>query len=96
MEEFVLTRAVDDGVLPRGYKLGTTVTQRRIYDTELASTVLLEKGYKEDEIFLPKSLKTIAQLEKVNKKIANELGELVQRPAGSPKLVKEKAVEDFV
>jgi len=96
VEEFVLTRAVDDGVLPRGYKLGTTVTQRRIYDTELASTVLLEKGYKEDEIFLPKSLKTIAQLEKVNKKIANELGELVQRPAGSPKLVKEKAVEDFV
>ena len=85
--------------MPRGYKLGTTVTQRKIYDTELATTVLLEKGYKEDEIFLPKSLKTIAQLEKVNKKIANELGELVQRPVGSPKLVKTKeadAKEDFV
>jgi hypothetical protein len=98
VEEFALTRAVEDGILPAGYKLGTTTTQRKIYDTELAATVLLEKGYKEEQIYIPKSLKPIAQLEKVNKKIATELGDLVQRPEGSPKLVKSKEVtakDDF-
>jgi hypothetical protein len=97
VEEYALTRAVDDGIIPLGYKLGTTVTQRKIYDTELAAAVLLEKGYKEEQIYIPKSLKPIAQLEKVNKKIAGELGELVQRPLGLPKLVKAKetAKEDF-
>jgi hypothetical protein len=97
VEEYALTRAVDQGIIPLGYKLGTTVTQRKIYDTELAAAVLLEKGYKEEQIYIPKSLKPIAQLEKVNKKIAGELGELVQRPVGSPKLVqvKETAKEDF-
>ena len=97
VEEYALTRAVDQGIIPLCYKLGTTVTQRKIYDTELAAAVLLEKGYKEEQIYIPKSLKPIAQLEKVNKKIAGELGELVQRPVGSPKLVqvKETAKEDF-
>jgi hypothetical protein len=98
VEEFALARAVDSGVLPTGYKLGTSTTQRKIYDTELAATVLLEKGYKEEQIYIPRSLKPIAQLEKVNKKISNDLGELVQRPPGSPKLVKIKEVsakEDF-
>ena len=97
VEEYALTRAVDQGIIPLGYKLGTTVTQRKIYDTELAAAVLLEKGYKEEQIYIPKSLKPIAQLEKVNKKIAGELGELVQRPIGSPKLVqvKETAKDDF-
>jgi hypothetical protein len=98
VEEYALTRAVDDGIIPPGYKLGTTTTQRKIYDTELAATVLLEKGYKEEQIYFPKSLKPIAQLEKVNKKIAGELGDLVQRPEGSPKLVKSKEVtaqDDF-
>jgi hypothetical protein len=98
VEEFALARAVDSGVLPTGYKLGTSTTQRKIYDTELAATVLLEKGYKEEQIYNPRSLKPIAQLEKVNKKIQNDLGELVQRPPGSPKLVKIKEIsakEDF-
>lgn len=98
VEEFALARAVDSGVLPTGYKLGTSTTQRKIYDTELAATVLLEKGYKEEQIYIPRSLKPIAQLEKVNKKISNDLGELVQRPPGSPKLVKIKEIsakEDF-
>ena len=97
VEEFALARAVDSGILPTGYKLGTSITQRKIYDTELAATMLLEKGYKEEQIYNPRSLKPIAQLEKVDKKIKHDLGGLVVRPAGSPKLVKikETALEDF-
>jgi hypothetical protein len=97
VEEFALTRAVDHGVVPPGYKLGTTSTHRRIADSALAATVLVEKGMSPDIIWETPKLKSLASLEKMNKQVAAWLGDLVQRPEGTPKLVrtKEDAKEDF-
>jgi hypothetical protein len=97
VEEFALTRAVDQGVVPPGYKLGTTSTHRKIADSALAATVLVEKGMSPDLIWESPKLKSLASLEKINKQVAAWLGDLVQRPEGTPKLVrtKEDAKEDF-
>ena len=99
LEEYALNRAVNENILPTGYKLGTTISHRKIIDTELAATVLKEKGMSEDIIWEPKKLKSISTLEKLAPKgqIVSWLGELVQKPEGSPKLVKVKETveEDF-
>jgi hypothetical protein len=97
VEEFALTRAVTENIVPPGYKLGTTKTHRKISDTALAATVLVEKGLASEIIWEPPKLKSLASLEKINKQVSAWLGELVQRPDGEPKLVKvkENAKEDF-
>jgi hypothetical protein len=97
VEEFALTRAIDQGVVPPGYKLSTTKTHRKIADTALAATVLVEKGMSPEIIWEAPKLKSLASLEKINKQVAAWLGELVLRPDGEPKLVKvkENAKEDF-
>jgi len=97
VEEYVLTRAVEQNIVPTGYKLSTTVTHRRITDHALAATVLAEKGIPEDQLWEPRKLKSLATLEKINKQVVTFLGDLIQRPEGQPKLVraKETAKEDF-
>lgn len=98
VEEYALTRAVEQNIVPPGFKLGTTVTHRKITDTALAATVLVEKGIPEDQIWEPRKLKSISVLEKYNKAVIGYLGDLVQKPEGSPKLVRTKEVnakEDF-
>ena len=99
VEEFALTRAVDQGVIPPGYKLATTKTHRKISDSALAAVVLVEKGMSPEVIWEPPKLKSIATLEKLGTKgqVAAWLGDLVLRPDGEPKLVKvkEDAKEDF-
>jgi hypothetical protein len=61
--------------------------------------ILRERGINEQDLFEPKKLKSIANLEKLGPKgqVVGWLGELVQKPEGSPKLVKvkETAEEDF-
>lgn len=98
VQDYVLNRALE-GAVPKGYKLATTKTHRKIEDQALAATVLVEKGFKEDDIFAPRSLKSVAQLEKLGQKgqVAALLGELIVRPDGAPKLVKDTngAQEDF-
>ena len=99
VEEFALTRAVEQEIVPPGYKLSTTVTHRKISDHALAAVVLKEKGMNEEVIWEPRKLKSIAALEKLGPKgqVTAWLGDLVLRPEGSPKLVrvKETASEDF-
>jgi hypothetical protein len=97
VEEFALNRAVEENVIPPGYKLSTSVTHRKIADPVLAATVLAEKGMDPQIIWEPPKLKSLASLEKINKQVTAWLGELVQRPEGQPKLVRDKdsAKEDF-
>lgn len=97
VEEYILNRAVEQHIIPSGYKLSTTVTHRRITDQTLAATVLVEKGIPEEQIWEPKKLKSLATLEKINKQVVTYLGDLIQRPEGQPKLVvdKQSAKEDF-
>jgi hypothetical protein len=99
VQEYLLSKAVNYGQVPPGYKLATTVTHRKISDQELAATVLVEKGLPEEQLWEPRKLKSIAALEKIGPKgqVTAWLGNLVLRPDGNPKLVrvKETAGEDF-
>lgn len=99
VEEFALNRAVEQNVIPPGYKLSTSVTHRKISDPALAATVLVEKGMDPAAIWEQPKLKSIAALEKLGPKgqITAWLGDLVLRPEGQPKLVRDTATakEDF-
>jgi len=99
VEEYALNRAVEQSVIPPGYKLATSVTHRKISDHALAATVLVEKGMDPVAIWEQPKLKSIAALEKLGPKgqVTSWLGDLVLRPEGQPKLVKAKedAKEDF-
>jgi len=97
VEDYALEQAVNNSVIPPGYKLATTVTHRKISDHALAATVLVEKGMDEKAIWEPPKLKSLASLEKMNKQVMAHLGDLVVRPEGQPKLVKvkETAKDDF-
>ena len=99
VEDYALTRAVEQEIIPPGFKLTTTKTHRKIADTELAATVLVEKGMDPAVIWEQPKLKSIATLEKLGPKgqVAAWLGDLILRPEGEPKLVrvKEDAKEDF-
>lgn len=96
---FVTERAVKENVIPKGYKLTTTKTHRKISDDALAADTLIKRGFKQEEIYKPAGLKSIAQLEKLGQKgeVAGLLGDLIVRPDGEPKLVKDtsQAEEDF-
>jgi hypothetical protein len=99
VEDYALNRAVEQNIVPPGYKLATTTTHRKIADQTMAATVLVEKGMDPQVIWEPPKLKSIAALEKLGPKgqVTAWLGALIQRPEGSPKLVKAKedAKEDF-
>ena len=99
VEDYALARAVEQSIIPPGFKLSTTVTHRKIADQALAAVVLIEKGMDEAVIWEQPKLKSIAALEKLGPKgqLTAWLGDLVIRPEGAPKLVKEKenAKEDF-
>jgi len=99
VEDYALNKAITQQIIPRGFKLGTTVTHRKVTDQELAAKVLVEKGLPEDQIWEPKKIKSVPSLIKLGGKGQVEawLGSLVQRPEGSPKLVrvKETAKDDF-
>ena len=89
VEEHALTTAVNSGVLPPGYKLGKTTTHRKISDSAMAAVVLREKGLSDADLWEQPKMKSIASLEKLAPKgqVVAWLGDLVQRPEGSPKLV---------
>jgi len=95
VEEYALARAVDSNIIPPGYKLSTTSTHRKISDQEMAAIVLIDKGISEAQIWEQRKLKSISALEKINKQVAAYLGNLVVRPEGQPKLVKDKAKDDY-
>ena len=99
VEEYALTKAVEENKIPKGYKLGTTVTHRKIADSQLAATVLVEHGLPASELWEQPKLKSLASLEKIGPKgkVTAWLGDLVVRPDGQPKLIriKETAKDEF-
>ena len=99
VEAYFTERAVTTGKAPRGYRLVPTTTHRRITDEPMVKQILLDKGFKEEDIMEPASLKSIAKLEKLSKKghISDMLSTFIVKPEGLPKLVKDTntAEEDF-
>jgi hypothetical protein len=99
VEEFTLNKAVEQNIIPIGFKLTTTVTHRKIKDAQLAAVILKEQGLSDHDIFEPQKIKSIPSLEKAlpKGKVEAILGDLIIRPDGQPKLVRIKntAKEDF-
>lgn len=99
VEAYALDRAVSQNIIPDGYKLAAAMTHRKVTDPQLAALTLKEKGIPESAIWEPAKLKSIASLEKLAAKgqVVAWLGDLVQRPEGAPKLVRDSASakEDF-
>lgn len=92
VENYTLEKAINENVIPPGYKLATSATHRKISDQMLAAETLKEKGLHEEQIWEPRKLKSITALEKLANKgqVASWLGGLIYKPQGSPKLVKAK------
>ena len=94
VEDFLLERAETDGVVPTGYQLGLSSKNRVIDNVEKAALKLRHYG---EDIFEPKALKSVAQLEKIvgKEELKHLLGELIIKPAGDPKLVPAKKATEF-
>ena len=72
-----------------GYKLVEGTSRRTITDPAAAAQTLLDNGYKEEDIFKPRELEGITNLQKVlgKKGIAEYLETYIDKPAGKPTLV---------
>ncbi len=90
VEDYALKAALEGKRFP-GFKLVEGRSIRKYADEGKVAETLLGFGYKEEQIYKPKELKTITAMEKtLTKKTFSELlGGLVIKPAGKPTLVPE-------
>lgn len=99
LEQYFTDRAINQNILPKGYKLAPTRTHRKISDEALAAAVLVEKGFNAEDLYEPRTMKSVSKLEKLGQKgyVSSVLGGLIVRPEGAMKLVKDDndAAEDF-
>lgn len=86
VEKFALAKALNGEKLP-GLKLVRGRSVRKITDQEAAAEALRAGGF--EDVFRPKELKTITDLEKLagKKKLAELLDGLIEKPEGKPTLV---------
>ena len=72
-----------------GYKLVEGTSRRTITDPEAAAQTLLDNGYKEEDIFKPRELEGITNLQKVlgKKGVTEYLEAFIDKPEGKPTLV---------
>lgn len=74
-----------------GYKLVEGTSRRTITDPEAAAKTLLDNGYREEDIFKPRELEGITNLQKVlgKRAVAKYLEAYIDKPEGKPTLVPE-------
>ena len=74
-----------------GYKLVEGTSRRTITDPDAAAKTLLDNGYKEEDIFNPRELEGITNLQKVlgKKGVTEYLEAYIDKPEGKPTLVPE-------
>lgn len=74
-----------------GYKLVEGTSRRTITNPEAAAKTLLDNGYKEEDIFKPRELEGITNLQKVlgKKGVTEYLEAYIDKPEGKPTLVPE-------
>lgn len=72
-----------------GYKLVEGTSRRTITDPDAAAKTLLANGYKEEDIFKPRELEGITNLQKVlgKKGVTEYLEAFIDKPEGKPTLV---------
>lgn len=90
LSDYVLDEALAGESFP-GLKLVEGRSNRKIQDSDLLAKNLMDAGFTEDEIYKPKEIKTITNLEKLaGKKKFEELSTgAVVKPQGKPTLVSE-------
>lgn len=92
IKDYALMEVVEHGRQWPGWKLVEGRSTRKISEPEQAAVVLTTQyGHSEEDIYRPRELKTLTQLEKVigKKELADELGGLLIKPPGKPTLVPE-------
>jgi hypothetical protein len=97
IEAYATQKAIDENVVPTGFKLVVPKGHRKITDFALAEVILTEKlGLTKDDLYETKP-KSVPQIVKLGKKgqIESALGDLIVRPDSAPKLVPDNAAEDF-
>ncbi len=90
LEEYALQQALSGVKLP-GWKIVEGRSNRRITDADGAVDALRKAGFPEEDIYKPKELRTITDLESMTgkKQFAAICGKFVDKPKGKPTLVPE-------
>lgn len=90
IKAYARTKAVQEGVKWRGYKLVEARTQRRITDQIAASNAMEDAGYDKED-FTNTKLKGLTDLQKLlgKRKFEEILGAYIEKPKGDPTLVPE-------
>lgn len=81
-----------------GYKLVEGTSSRTITEPEAAAQTLLDNGYKEKDIFKPRELEGITNLQKVlgKKGVAKYLEAYIDKPEGKPTLVPDSDIRPAI
>ena len=89
IEEYALSKALNDGIVWPGLKVVEGRSVRKISDEAAAQTVLINAGYEAEDFLKPPALKTITELEKLmgKKVFAETLKDYIIKPQGKPTLV---------
>ena len=97
IEAYATQRAIDEDIIPVGFKLVVPKGHRKFSDFALAEVILLEKLNIQKEDLYETKPKSVPQIIKLGKKgqIESALGDLIVRPDSAPKLVPDNTVEDF-
>lgn len=104
VEDYALGQALGGVRLP-GWKLVEGRSVRKVADPEAAAEALGKEGYKPEEIYRPRELRAITELERLagKKRFQAICGRYMEKPRGKPALVPESdkrqaidpAAEDF-
>lgn len=91
VQDYALEQARDHGVKFPGWKLVEGRSNRKITDEAQLAEILKQNGYSEDDIYRPKTLRGITELEKIigKKKFTTLSKGFIIKPPGKPTLVKE-------
>lgn len=90
MKDFALDEALKGTKYP-GFKLVEGRSNRKITDEDKLVTTLVDEGYQEQQLYKPKALEGLTNLEKLvgKTKFFMLAGDLIDKPAGKPTLVPE-------
>ena len=96
VKEYALTEAVDRGHRWPGFKLVEGRSTRKITDEKKAVTLLQAQGYDADQIYKPKEIQNLTNLEKLagKKNLAGILADVIIKPPGKPTLVSQDDPRD--
>lgn len=90
LTDYALEEALKGTTIP-GYKVVEGRSNRKIKDEDGLAKVLLAENYTADQIYKPKAIETITNLEKLlgKKQFTQLCNDYVEKPAGKPTLVPE-------